>query len=499
MSNSIEQLRRGAKALRKAYKAGDAEARARVADVLSVDGDLRHADALHVIAREAGFASWPKLKFALETAVMDRAGKAARLADALYHGRGWKVEALLAETPDLGRDSLGLAVASYDVAEVRRRLAQAPEAALQSEQCRRPILHLAFSRYHQCGGAEADMLAVAETLRAAGADVNDGVPVEEGSDHRLSALYGAIGHGANMALAEWLLAQGADPNDGESLYHATEMGHARGVALLLAHGAQAEGTNALLRAMDFDDAGMVRMILETGLDPDEGIVPALPHAARRMCGAEVVSLLLTHGARAEAVWEGHSAYAWARVYGNRAMAAAMEGAGTMSPLTDIEAQLARAADGVEQPRDWIDMDPLGPEMRRLLCRLAGRDGTLAHMQRLVAMGFDANETEEMGLPPLHVAGWEGMAEPFALFLTLRPDLGHTNRFGGTVFSTILHGSANCPARKNRDHVGCMELALQQGIALPRRALDVAGETRMRDFLADWAERYPGQVVEDGIV
>ena len=59
---SIEQLRRDAKTLRKACKTGDARARQRIQAVRPRgDGDaLRHADYLHVIAREQGFASWPR-------------------------------------------------------------------------------------------------------------------------------------------------------------------------------------------------------------------------------------------------------------------------------------------------------------------------------------------------------------------------------------------------------------------------------------------------------
>ena len=60
----------------------------------------------------------------------------------------------------------------------------------------------------------AEMLLVAEMLVGAGADVNDGYPFEPGGDHLLSALYGAIGHGNNMALGQWLLDRGlVDPDD----------------------------------------------------------------------------------------------------------------------------------------------------------------------------------------------------------------------------------------------------------------------------------------------
>ena len=507
MPDTTKHLRRAAKTLRRAFSDGDAQARARVHAVLPGATTLRHADALHVIAREAGHDSWPKLKFAEEARAQDRATRAATLADALFQGRAWQVEALLSETPDLGRDTLALACATYDVAEITRRLARDPAAATRAVNDRRPIAALAFSRYHQCDGTEADMLATAEALLAAGADVDDSIPADDGSDHRLSVLYGAIGHSNNMALAEWLLDHGADPNDNESLYHATELGHRGGVRLLLAHGARPEGTNALLRALDFDDREAVALLLAAGADPAEPpadhpsgeppvVTGALHQAARRMCSGATAQLLLDHGADPSARFFGHTAYALARIHGNTPVAEAIAAHGGDTDLTGPEAQLARAADGTQGPRDWIDMEKLSPESRRLLCRMSGRPGALPHMKRLVDMGFDANAADEMGLTPLMLAGWEGEPEVFAFFLGQGPDLGHVNRYGGGLLETILHGSLNCPQRAARDHIACMEQALHQGVSLPRRLLAVPADAELADFLSDWAERHPGQLVDD---
>ncbi|QEW18452.1 ankyrin repeat protein [Marinibacterium anthonyi] len=495
-------LRRAAKTLRRAFADADPEARslarARVHAVLPDVQDLRHADALHVIARETGYDSWPRAKHAVETAALDRAERSARLAAALHHGRAGEIDRLLSDTPDLGRDTLALACATFDVAEVRRRLSADPAAATRQQDNPRPIAALAFSRYHQCGGAEADMLAVADALLAAGADVNDALPDPQGHA-RLSVLYGAIGHGDNMALAEWLLDHGANPNDNESLYHATELGHRGGLRLLLAHGATPEGTNALLRALDFDDAAAVSLLLAARSMPDSGEPPllasALHHAARRMCSPESVRLLLDHGADPSARAFGHTAYALARIHGNGPVARLIAGAGGDTSLTRTEAQLARAADDQVGARDWIDMEKLTPEARRLLCRLASRPGTLPHVRQLVDMGFDPNVTDEAGLPPLHLAGWEGLADTFAYLLERRPDLSHVNGFGGTVFGTILHGSENCPARPTRDHIACMAHLLHHGAALPPKALSAAHDPAMAAFLADWATRHPGQVVD----
>ncbi len=510
MSDSTQHLRRAAKALKRAFEAGDPAALARVADVLPGAAKLKHADVLHVIAREAGHDSWPRLKFAAEAAAMDRGARAERLKMALYLGQPWIVDALLAETPDLGQDNFGLQCALYDRDGVAERLARDPGAAVRDVGVRRPILHLAFSRHWQGGGDAADMIAVAELLLAHGADVNDSFAPGADAAYRLPALYGALGHAGNMALARWLLEKGAEPNDGESLYHSVELGHLDGLRMLLGFGARPEGTNALPRALDFDNAEAVRLLLAAGADPNEGItwpeasgeaprvIPALHQAARRMCSPEVVELLLDHGADPAATHEGHTAYAMARVHGNAAMARLLETRGGATPLSEAEAQLARAADDAVRPQDWIDMGRLSDEMRRLLTRLVWQDGTLPHMERLAAMGFDANVTDEMGLTPLHLAGWEGLPDKMAFLMRQQPDLGHVNGYGGTLFSTILHGSENCPKRAERDHIGCMRMALEQGVAIPRRALDAVGEPEMVAFLAEWAETRPGQVVEEGV-
>ncbi|MEM8956889.1 MAG: ankyrin repeat domain-containing protein [Pseudomonadota bacterium] len=417
---SLDNLRRQARSLRRAWDAGDGDARARVAAVLPAVQALKHADALHVLAREQGYDSWPKLKFATEAATLDRAAKAERLKHALYLGQPWIVSALLDDSPDLGEADFGLQCALYDLPGVRARLAKDPVAATRIVGVRSPLLHLAFSQHLHGGGDPEAMMAVAEALLSAGADVNDGYPFEPGAEHHLSALYGALCHGRNMRLGEWLLANGADPNDNESLYHATELGHLDALRLLLSHGARTEGTNALLRALDFDNPEMVRLLLEAGADPNEGVaphpsgetpqsIPALHQAARRLCSAEIVDLLLAHGADPELRFDGHSAYAMARICGNGAMVAAMEKAGSNAALDPIEAQLARAADGTSSEGDWIDMARLSPELQRLLTRLVWRPGSLPHIKRLVALGFDPNVPDEMGAPPLHLAGWEGSA------------------------------------------------------------------------------------------
>ncbi len=513
MTKSLDQLRRDAKVLGKALAAGDKGAKLRVHGIITApkSGRYRHADFLHVIARETGYATWPALKLAVETRGMDRAQKQGRLRWALFNGSAETVSRLLSDQPDLPAGDVPLLVALYDVAAMQEILTHDPAAATRDYSPRRPMCHLAFSRHIQAAPEKtAGMLAMAELLLAHGADVNDSYPFEPGGEHRLSALYGAVGHADNMALAQWLLDHGASPNDNESLYHSTELGHIEGLRMLLDHGAKPEGTNALPRALDFNNVEAVKLLLDAGADPNEGIaphpsgepslvIPALHQAARRLASGEIVRLLLDHGADPSAVSRGHTPYAFARIFGNRDVAAVLERAGAATALSPIEAQLARAADDVCRPDDRIDMDKLSEEMKYLLGRLVWREGTLPHTRRLVTIGFDANVPDEMGMPPLHLAGWEGMLDVMTFFMDQNPDLDHTNAYGGTLLSTIVHGSENCPQRDRREHVECAQLALEHGVGLPRKAAQFATDSEMSAFLADWAESHPEQVVEHGVV
>lgn len=507
-SLSLDALRLDAKRLQRAYVARDAAAIQRVkqhpprAD-LSL---LRRADFLYIVAQEHGFASWPKLKLAAETMGLDRAARQQRLKIALAHGQNAVVAHLLADMPDLADGLFGLQCALYDRASVAAALARDPALATRSLGPKTPILHLAFSRWiHQRPDLRADMLAVAEMLLAHGADVNDRYAVAEGDDHRLSALYGAIGHADNMVLGGWLLDHGADPNDGESLYHATELGHHEGLKLLLDAGADPGGTNALLRAIDFHDHAAVELLLAHGARADDfddaavggeqpWVVPALHQAARRGCDARMAGLLLDAGADPSRVYRGAQAYAYARVFGNTDVSAAIKARGGAAPLSDQEALLVRAAEGRDTPGQYVDPAQVPKAYRHILREILHLPGRLPHLERLVALGMPWDTPDDMGLTPIQVAGWEGLPRIMAWFLGLKPDLSHVNAYGGTLLTTILHGSENAPDRDTRDHMACLELALDHGVALPRTAIAFAGRDDIRSFLEDWAEARPGQVV-----
>ena len=497
--NDLDLHRQEAKRLRRAFAAGEADAVRRVRAVLGDAGSLQHAQALHVIAREQGHASWPRLKLALETAAMDRAQRAERLGRALYFGQAWVVRALLDADPDLPHATFGLELATYDVEAVRARLARDPAAATAPAGRRPPIAHLCFSQYHRMAPErEGAMLAVAQLLVDHGADPNDSVPVEPGSAARLPVLYGALGHAGNLPLARWLLEHGADPNDFESLYHATELGHRDGVALLLAHGADPRHTNALLRAIDAADPAMVAMLLEGGADPDDPYCldnaghqrapspPALHHAASRFASGEMAALLLDHGADPTRVWHGRDAYGTARVHGATAVAHVLEARGHGRPLDATEAALAACvAGGAGAAPDAGPLDPAALDDHDLTLphRLAARPGSLAALRALFAAGLDPQHPDDQGMPPLHIALWEGLPDHVDFLLTLPHDLALRNGYGGDAMGTLIHGAEFCPS-PGRDHLACARLLLAAGAVPDPEEVDACGDEELVELLRE---------------
>ena len=497
MTDPLDPFRRAAKALKSGYESGDAEARTRLRLHPPRAGEeLKHADFLHVIARENNFISWPAMKDSVERLGLDRAERQQRLKIALWNGQVQIIRDLVWDDPQVTDGAFGLQCALYEP-RVLTQLEDDPKLALQDFGGRRPILHVAFSKAFQAFPDRAEVqFEIAEALLSAGADVNDQFPAPGDEEHPLSALYGAIGHAGNLQLGQWLLDHGADPNDGESLYHACEIGTVEGVRMLLKAGAKPNGTNALKRAMDFDNLEMVQLMLDAGADPNEGHDgwTSLHHAALRMVSLPICRALLKAGADAGTKGKGISAYAAAKVYGNDALADLMPPA----PLSPEEELLAEAATGQVRDGAFIDPAKLPDIYLDLVREFAGAPEKIDHLKALVKIGMPWDRPDGSGVPPVQIAGWLGQPEMLAYFLSLKPDMSHVNGYGGTLLSTIIHGSENNPERAGRDYVGCLELALKEGVALPKRAIKMAGDAQVKSFLRDWAEAHPGQVVEHGI-
>ena len=146
MPKSLDQFRRDAKALRRAYEAGDADAMTFLKSGLGAlpDRPLKHADYLHAIARAEGFPSWPALKAAAEVHGMDRAARIAALTRAAALGQAEIARALMEADPGLDTATPGLAAAFYRPEALQGFLDRGE--ALAAEGSAPPFIHLCRSR-----------------------------------------------------------------------------------------------------------------------------------------------------------------------------------------------------------------------------------------------------------------------------------------------------------------------------------------------------------------
>jgi ankyrin repeat protein len=260
---NLEQLRKQAKELVKAARAGDSEALARLEGREPI-----LARAQLVLAREKGYPSWAALVAAADASV-------EAFARAATNGRRARAEAMLATQPELDRDPW--------VRLVLGREWHGDPNAEGGPLGWAPLLYATHSCF--------PTTRLARELLDRGADPNGFFVNEYG---RMSALYGAAGVKHDPAVSRALLEAGADPDDNESLYHAAYAESPECVRVLLEHGATVTGTNALAAAIDADHVEHVRLMLEAGGDADEGALVA--HAVRRGCGAAMIELLAEKGA-----------------------------------------------------------------------------------------------------------------------------------------------------------------------------------------------------------
>lgn len=136
---NLEQLRKRAKDLKRAHADNGLAVAERIrralpgAEFLSLDEiaarPLRLAQAQRIVARENGFASWPRLKHRVEELASDETHAQSTLITAAMVGDRELVDRLLALYPELVAGSLHVAAALADERALGRCLA-APEAVL---------------------------------------------------------------------------------------------------------------------------------------------------------------------------------------------------------------------------------------------------------------------------------------------------------------------------------------------------------------------------------
>jgi ankyrin repeat protein/ribosomal protein S18 acetylase RimI-like enzyme len=409
----LERARREAKALLAAARAGEPEARARMA---AVPGELKLSTAQLALARELGERSWPALvrRAELESATTrERAGAFVRAAtsDRIDHA-----DVLLARDAAIPRTLPAAALVLGEPVSVDPLVSLEPLGWL-------PLVYVTHSRY--LGGERTDALvASAERLLEAGADPNGAYTHEEFGEQ--SALYGAAGIAHEPRLTRLLLDHGANPDDHESLYHATESRDLTCVRLLLEAGASVAGTNALAHALDREDGALVELLLEHGPPAGERWAErdrAIPWAIYRNRSARIVRLLAERGADLEARDDRtrRTPYALAVARGRTDLGELLEELGATPVASNVDRLIGACMRGdrddalARAAGDPSLVAGAGRDLGAALIIAAG-EGRVEATALLVDIGAPIEARGEMGGGPLHHAAWNGRGGTVDLLL-----------------------------------------------------------------------------------
>lgn len=485
---NLEQLKKQAKDLLKAWRKGDPAALSRVA-VLDFQ---QHTPRLHLaqltIARELGYSGWTPLKAWVESFVSgldEAAERLCRLAliDSISPNREISIRHLLRQYPDIGQSSVYLAALLGEVETIERALSKSSDWVNRKggPSNREPLLYACFSWFLKHDEArKPGIRAVVARLLQAGADPNTAYwyPDENSSEKfALPVLYGVAGVAHDIELTRLLLDAGAEVNDGETCYHASEEPGCRCLAVVFEREVNEDSLRgALFRKLDFEDVPGLRLILERGADPnfrwESGSNTPLHHAVIRGRSAETMQCLLEAGANPNLTNDdGDTPYVLARRLGRTDLADLLVAHGadeTLSPLDEI---IAGCAEG-KRPTDLEQARHLAqgatPAQQNILQELAGA-GNVAGVDALLDCGFavdgmDTPDEEGRVLPtPLHVACWAGRAAVVELLLKRgsKPDL--TEKWHQALpLGWVCYGSVHGKASEPEEYARCARLLLENG-------------------------------------
>jgi ankyrin repeat protein len=300
----LDQLRRQAKELRNAARHGDPRAAERIADQLSPRSgeSVTLAAAQLVIAREHGFASWPKLKAAVDAAGEGSRRQLAGFLTASVEGRTELAAGLLDANPSIGPANVVTAAVTGDADRVAELLADAPARALEIDNERGwpPLLYACYTQWHRIDPRRAPgTVEVARMLLEADASPNTNNGGRPNYNYR-SALHGAV-TANNPGITRLLLERGAEPDDRVSLTAAAGWRDHECLQLLLDHGASVAGTWALGAAAWADGDETVRLLLDAASRTEPAariaeLADQVLHDASQRGSVAVVETLLAFGA-----------------------------------------------------------------------------------------------------------------------------------------------------------------------------------------------------------
>jgi len=458
----LDQLRRRAKELRDAARAGDPAALSRIAAhaPAPVAAPVTLAAAQLTIAREHGFASWPRLKAEAEARNAELAQRVEEFLVASIRDWTGRAARMLARDPQIATYDFRTAVVLGDAARVRAMLGRDPELATrQDARTGWTALHVACSsRWHRMDPGRAPGLTeVARLLLDAGADtgVKVGRPGRPGrpgdeSDQgdqgggQWSPLFCAAAQN-NPAITRLLLERGVRPDDDHMLYLAAFADDHECLRLLLPYAPDIAHTTALSAPLSTGDITGVELLLDAGADPNQLLdagelgeshegtppVPPLSAAIALDCAPAIIGLLLDRGADPSTPGpDGRTPYQLAVRKGQARLAELLAEHGARTDLTSADRFLSACRQGSRAEAEQIlAADPglparLTADDHRVLIEAADHGHTGA-VRLMLDLGFPPDiraSREGDGATALHAAAAAGSVGTLRLLLERGADI-----------------------------------------------------------------------------
>jgi ankyrin repeat protein len=447
----LAQLRRQAKELRNALRRGETGAVDRFVGQYggAPQGAITLAAAQLVIARELGFASWPRLKAAVEAHAPSPERRVEAFVAASVEGRLREAATILDTVPDVASHSPAAAAVLGDAQQVARMIAVDPAAAVAVDEVRGwpPLLYACYSRWQQIDpGRAAGLTEVVRLLLDAGASPN----TNDGARYPRSVLKGSV-EANNPDMTRFLLEAGANPDVGQPIGEAVGRGDHRCLELLLSHGARVAGTWALGAAVYHDDPRAVALLaqaLRASAGPvEQQATDALPDAAAN-ASPDVAAALLAAGADPQASDEhGVSALRLAVRAGNSETAALLAGRGATDDSTDVDRFIGACLRADRPAAEQLLAghpglrDRLTDDDRAAIFEAASSASGRA-LRLMLDLGFSPHVSNDSGEQPLHTASYAGNAEAVRHLLDAGADVDARDaRFDATplAFATVGSG------------------------------------------------------------
>jgi len=447
---NLEYYRKAAKSLLKAAQSGDSAARARMERFFpgaEMPFALHHAQL--TIAREQGFASWPRFRNFLVESALDFAGLVAKFIDAALDNRP-QAEEMLSQHPEIAGAGFFVALVLGDTARVEGAIAESPGIATAKGGPRNwaPLSYVCFSRFAAARSPRAgDLTATARVLLAHGADPNGFHEDEHWPDNPFPCLYGASGLNNNVALTSLLLDAGASADDDESLYHSSEHADLACFRVLLERATTDRATKVLNHMLDKDDLTGLRLLLAAGADPNrvnKNGETSLHWAVWRGRSVAIIETLLDAGVEVDVrrKKDGRTAYALAVQSGQTATAKLLASRGANTDVPALDAFIGKLAAAELPDRLVSHTEQLPDEYSTLLPDLASSHCT-SGVRALLAAGIDVNTMGHDGCTALHWACWKGYADLVKLLLDHGASLDiEDSAYHATPAGWLDHGRGN---------------------------------------------------------